>query len=194
MKVDLRNVDHPLLHKLHALAARVDVLFPDRFNPGFGPLGLMLANPLDDFRYGHITPLNCTVFAWTGGEGVHFSLMWVDGVVRENSPVMITIPCGGWNTIVGEDLFDFLCCGAQRGYFALEQLAYGSDLVEEVYTSRDWMPSEDWHYSVDFNTSKRKDLLLSFLKSELGIQPWTDRERFAKLRDRFQNQIAWPNE
>jgi hypothetical protein len=63
-------------------------------------------------------------FAYTGGDGVHFSIP-----SDQSFPVVMTVPmvfdCP--NVVVGSDLEDFLSLGCVYGYFGLEQLAYNED-------------------------------------------------------------------
>src|SRR5262245_25487922 len=110
MKRSATKVKHSLwkeLCRLDKVAARK---FPTKHDPGFGSLGLILANQLERCGY-WCTPQNALTFARTGGNGVHFSFIVLDGEVNESSPVVITIPnaFGEYNFIGGESLFDFLC-------------------------------------------------------------------------------------
>ena len=70
------------------------------------------------------TPTNCAPFAYTGGDGCHFSLLQTESVDSSDSPVVLTVPCSPANLIVGSNLWEFLSLGCHRGYFGLEQLAY----------------------------------------------------------------------
>jgi hypothetical protein len=189
------HVDHPLLGRLRQLDKEAARRFPRprHFDPGLGSLGLILDRQLDQSRYSYSTPLNCRTFAHTGGEGVHFSFLVEDGLVREGSPVVVTIPAvGGQNFAVGENLFDFLCLGVHRGYFALEQLAYHLELTLEVFTNPDWQPTESWHGSVGFVTGRESKRVLAFLTSELGLRPWPSPDRFTALQERYIGSLELP--
>lgn len=68
------------------------------------------------------TPAGALTFAWTGGDGVHFSLL----AKGSRCPVLMTVPMcfDRPNVVVGDDLKDFLGLGLPRGFVALENLAY----------------------------------------------------------------------
>ncbi len=184
-------VDHPLWETLLALDKVAAKRFPSKFDPGFGSLGLILHARLKRYEY-WCDPVNCLTFATTGGEGVHFSFVVQDGKVTENSPVVITIP-GTFehpNFIGGESLFDFLCLGFHRGYFAMETLA--SERFFEAYASGKWPLSEvkdrhpDWDRSEGYWVDERKRKLLDFLIDELGLTPWKDlKTKFQRLQNRY---------
>ena len=90
-------------------------------------IGLRLLRPLETWDY-EVTPLNCSTFATTGGDGVHFSFLHLNGKVTEESPVVMTLPMAfdEPNRIVGADLHEFLSLGCVVGYDALEGLVYNS--------------------------------------------------------------------
>jgi hypothetical protein len=186
------RVDHPLLEHLRRLDKEADRRFPGGCFAGFGNLGLILDRRLEQSRYS-CTPINVRTFANTGGEGVHFSFIVRDGLVRENSPVVVTIPTLGVNFIVGETLFDFLCLGVHRGFFALEQLAYKEQLTLEVFMNPDWQPTESWHASVGFVPDDEDKSRLAFLVSELGLRPWPSPERFAVLQCQHGRSLELPD-
>jgi hypothetical protein len=200
------------LQRLNQTAARKLTRPPS--DPGFGELGLILYSKLDEFRYGTFTPGNCHTFAHTGGNGVHFSFLALKGQVDEKCPVVVTNPAaGGLNFIVGENLYDFLCLGYYRGYFALEQLAYHYDLTVRVYTDPNWGATEEWHHSVGYDyragDSYRQDFglgsssvrvpperqaLLDLLINHFGLKPWTAPERFKELEREYAEVLAEPCE
>lgn len=189
------RVNHPLLERLRQVNADAARRFPRRHDAGLGSLGLILDRELDQSRYSFCTPLNCQTFAHTGGEGVHFSFLLQDGMVRENCAVVLTIPAMfGQNFVVGENLFDFLCLGVHRGFFALEQLAYYPELTLEVFTNPNWQPTESWHGSVGFVPGEENRRLLVFMASELELRPWPDAARFALLQERYGGLLELPAE
>jgi hypothetical protein len=123
MKQNCVSIEHPLwntLQDLNKVAAR---RFPADYDKGLGRLGLILYSQPKHGGY-WCTPTNTLAFAGTGGEGVHFSFLVQDLKVNEKSPIVVTIPAafGQPNFVGGESLFDFLCLGYHRGYFALETL------------------------------------------------------------------------
>jgi hypothetical protein len=94
----------------------------------FDAIGLNLMYPPradDTFRYDS-TPVNASVFGYTGGDGVHFSLLHIDNEVQNESPVVMTVPMkfDQPNWILGANLFEFLALGCKIGFFPLEQIAY----------------------------------------------------------------------
>jgi len=188
------RINHPLFERLRQLDQEVARQFPDAMFPGVWTVGLRLDEKPDASRYTHHTPLNCRTFASTGGDGVHFSFLVRDGLVREESPVVLTVPCAAANLVVGENLFDFLSLGSRRGYFGLEQLAYAPKVAEEVYTNPDWQPSDRWHKSVGFVTDEAERGVLELLTSEFGLRPWPSPTRFAILQERYAESLELPAE
>lgn len=165
----------PLLKRLREIGVLIDSKFPPSSFGGMGQLGLLLASKL---RNGGswCTPRNSVEFAWTGGDGVHFSLVEVDGVVSENSPVVVSVPANsgdrsGANVIVGDSLINFLRFGLLRGYFAMEQLVYRRELTLKVYSSADWQPTEQDHYSVGYYVDETKRKILELIAQELNVTP-----------------------
>lgn len=186
------TVDHPLLEKLRKADAVAAKRFPSRSNPGFSALGLLLHPQLERFDY-WCTPKNVVTFARTGGNGVHFSFLAHDGKVTENSPVVITIPSPGNrpNYIVGENLFDFLCLGIHRGFFALEQLP--ADRLFDAYSSATWEPNTRDDNAVGFGVDEHQRKLLSFLRDEFRLEPWKNlRKKFERLQKDYLPQLQLP--
>lgn len=166
---------------------------PPYLDPGLGALGLMIDKRPDQSRYPFATPANCQTFASTGGNGVHFSFLLLEGKDEQNAPVVVTVPAaGGLNFIVGDNLHDFLCLGYYRGYFALEQLAYNRDLTMLVYTTGDWTPTEPRHGSVGYVLSEEKRPVLDLLISRFDLRPWTDPKRFQQLQDMYLPLLSEP--
>lgn len=188
------RIVHPLFDRLRELDKEVARKFPDALFPGLDSVGLRFDRNLDESRYSNSTPLNCRTFADTGGDGVHFSFLLMGNTIRESCPVVITVPCMVSSFVVGESLFDFLCLGAHRGYFALEQLAYEMELTLEVFTDPDWQPTKPWHDSVGLVLNEEKQRLLAFLRSELGLRPWSNVARFTELQERYAGSLELPSE
>jgi hypothetical protein len=184
-------VDLPLLDTLRQLAAEAARLLPSIYDSGFGLLGLLLEERLDQWRY-YCTPLNCRTFAATGGDGTHFSLLVRDARINDQSPVVMTVPPVAENFIVGESLFDFLCLGYYRGYFGLEQLSYHREETLEAYINPAWRPSETRHHSVGFVHDDCGQRLLALLVARLNLQPWPDARRFEYLQKRYMPLLDLP--
>lgn len=91
-------------------------------------LGLLLAPTLVPSAYSG-TPIDCIPFAYTGGDGVHFSFADTGEATLNSSPVTMTVPMcfDRPNRVVGRDLKEFLALGLRTGYFVLEQLQYSPE-------------------------------------------------------------------
>ena len=187
------RVNLPELDRLRDLDREAASLFPTQYDPGLGGLGLLLDKQLDQSRCGHHTPLNCRTFARTGGEGVHFSLLTHDGCIDSDSPVVMTNPdTSRSNFVVGENLFDFLCLGYYRGYFALEQLSYDREETLQAYTDPAWQPTRRHHYGAGFVVNEQTDQLLDFFITRLRLHPWTGHQRFDLLQARYAPLLQLP--
>jgi hypothetical protein len=158
------------LDRLWELADRLASGQPGREGLGyevFEPIGLILEKPPVPYHYKE-TPRNTTCFAHTGGSGVHFSLLNIDGQVGNESPIVMTVPdCAVPNLIVGADLLEFLRLGCRAGYFLLDGLADNLDAtIERIETADD-------------NDDQLDDAaldLLDALGQEFGLCPWNDIE------------------
>lgn len=154
----------------------------------FDKLGLTLQHPLENYGY-YNTPINSSSFATTGGDGVHYSLLHIDGEVRENSPVVMTVPMmfEEGNLILGENLLEFLALGCRTGYFNLENLIYQQ---EETIRLLDAGVREGsaaaWEY---------KEPLLTSLIEEFDLKPWPEHERrLGQLQEKYAGLILLPPE
>jgi hypothetical protein len=164
-----------------------------RGDPGLVALGLMIGDKLDEFRYDWCTPSNCLTFATTGGNGIHFSFLVENGTISPRSPIVVTNPgYGGISWIVGKNLYDFLCLGYHRGYFALEQLAYQRELTLEVYTNAQWKPTKPDDHSVGYVLSEEQRLVLNALIKRFGLRPWNSPETFHRLQDKYMGLLKEP--
>ncbi len=152
------EIDHPPLRRLADIHKTLRQRRGVRGNsPGLERIGLCLLADL--FRQAWVpqeqpveerdgcTPINTLTFAVTGGEDTHFCLLLVQGRVTEASPVVLTVPHSGGdaqesNFIVGENLIDFLCLGYYRGFFSLEQLAFGFRETLKAHLTPDWKPDK----------------------------------------------------
>lgn len=185
MKQNRLTIDHPLWDRLRTLNKVAARRFTAEFDKGLGSIGLILNSQPQHGGY-WCTPINSVAFAGTGGDGVHFSFLVQDGKVTEKSPIVMTVPepSDTPNSIVGEDLFDFLCLGYHRGYFALATLP--SDTGFAAYQSAEWQPKENWHYSVGYGVDDHSRKLLDFLIAGLGLSPWKDlKGKFLRLQELY---------
>ena len=73
------------------------------------------------------TPVNSWNFLQTGGDSVHYSFLCDNGVLDENTPIIMTVPSSKiLNVIVAENLLEFISLAYVNGCFSLDGLAYGS--------------------------------------------------------------------
>ena len=159
---------------------------------GLGSLGLKLDGQPDQSRYDWCTPKNCRTFASTGGNGVHFSLLLLGA--GKPTPAVVTNPGSGMGLshVVGETLYEFLCLGSLRGFFALEQLQYNRDLTEMVFTDPTWVPSEKWHHSAGFVPDEEDREVLDYLTRRLSLRHWADPKRFQELDKKYAPALIHP--
>jgi hypothetical protein len=163
----------------------------------FLSIGLRLHRPLNNAGY-KSTPINTSTFASTGGDGVHYGLLHLNGNISDDSPVVMTVPMN-WdnpNLIVGKNLTDFLSLGCQTGYFALEQLVY--DKQETVA----WLenPEKTWEKNNLTDASRiekyrLKQNLLDFLTRKFGLKSWDNIEqRLAQLQQQYLPLLKLPSD
>lgn len=122
--------------------------FPNRFFDYAG----MIPNDEKNSRY-DCSPTNTRVFAWTGGDGVHYSILEIS---KEIQPVVMTVPMNfgssmkSYNWVIAENLNEFLSLGYYNGWFPLEQLCYDNDWVIKFYASEnkeaDYQSGGDIHF------------------------------------------------
>ncbi|MGC4006244.1 MAG: hypothetical protein QM811_25255 [Pirellulales bacterium] len=186
-------VDHPLLDELTAIDEELDLHFPGESSPTtLGEVGLYLSKEFDGGRYDWCTPLNCVVFARTGGDGTHYSLLRLDGAIRDESPVVMTMPSyGGMNFIVGDSLRDFLNLGSTFGWFSIEQIGYDE---QDLKFFLDGNPGADASDLEEIRSGMwpLKTNILRFLNERLELRPWTDLEHWSRLQAAFAAQLVLP--
>jgi hypothetical protein len=135
-------------------------------------------------------PLNSVEFAHTGGDGIHYSFLVLDGYWSELSPVVMTDPCwGSRNVVVGKDLTEFLRLGIRTGYFALpyavpdEHGRFQDPEHIEVLEAKEfgeWLGPEEVE-------------VLQKLADHFGLEPLDGvAERLADLQHRYQPLIQHP--
>lgn len=183
----------PMLSRLWSLAEQEATRSGRSAAAAFDPIGLILAEELDDFDYDS-TPLNVSTFARTGSDGVHYSLLHIDGQVTDQSPVVMCVPIVGvkGNRIVGENLHDFLCLGCQTGYVWLDELVYDRAKTISKLLHPDqfypWWDGED--YANDLYSQEEMQLLL-LLREEFGLSPWAELEsHLIDLQTRYMHRLV----
>lgn len=171
------TLDHPLLQQLHEVDqyVRKNVTLPPYAGSGLGSVGLILTSTLEHGGY-WCSPRNALTFATTGGGGDHYSLLIQGGAIKESSPVVLTWPSEGDQIIVGESLYDFLCCGMHGGYF---QFLHGSD---------DALTVEAHGLQFLSHVEAHQQQVIAIMADKLNLKPWpvADRSaRFRSLAERF---------
>jgi hypothetical protein len=176
------------LRRLWALTGHMPIEGGAALSAHFEEVGLFLHLPLQPGGY-DCSPSNALMFARTGGDGVHFALLPLDGMLSEETPVVLTVPmaaAGSTNFIVGENLQDFLALGCRRGYFQLEQLAYRPDSLLRELADPDFSAT----------VSSNAEALLNALTAEFGLSPWGSEvaARLERLREKYLPLLALPFE
>jgi len=169
--------DVPALGRLWKVAEQVAIHKPTETSKDvFAPIGLHLDSHLVNGGY-YCTPTNTTAFAWTGGDGVHFSFVHIENKVSEQSPIVMTVPLGtAENVIVGTDLIEFLRLGCTTGYAALEEL----DHDRKRYMTGAFVDyRKRWasHHGFATTTDEEDFKLLQFLIDEFSLTPWDNVEQ-----------------
>ena len=151
----------------------------------FDPIGLLFVVP-PEWGYDEPTPFNAWTFAATGGNGVHFSLVRVEGRSKAALPVVMTAPeWGGFNMIVGADLDEFLGLGTFRLFSRLEYLAPEPQAYARAYDLHEPWPDD------------REDVL--WLRHQfagaMGLRPWADVPgRLNQLQREFSPALEYDDE
>jgi hypothetical protein len=133
------------------LANEIQEKFPNLY---FDYAGMI---PIKDenFRYDS-SPINTEVFATTGGDGVHYSILDISENIQ---PVVMTIPMNfgdsmnDYNLIIGENLNEFLSIGFYNGWFSIEQLCYDNDWAINFYSKENM--EDDFRKEADFQFVKK---------------------------------------
>jgi hypothetical protein len=160
----------------------------------FDPIGLILIRPLENMGY-ESTPVNSLTFAHTGGDGVHFSLVSLEGKVSDTSPVVMTVPAnyGSENLIVGENLVEFLCLGERVGYFCLEQLTYNDNKLKTI----GWIEHPETYieelYAKDLSELiHQQEQLLGILRKTFGLKSWRKvKNRLDELQNNYMSMLEF---
>lgn len=132
------------------------------------PLGLFLTPDLKPSGY-RATPACCRTFAWTGGDGVHFSLAKTGA---DRPPVVMTVPMNfdAPNIVAGADLSEFLSLGLRTGYYVLENLVYQRDAA--IFSLTNGVEIDEHGLSA-----------LEDIEKSFSLLPWSNvRDRLAALQ------------
>ncbi|QIG53265.1 hypothetical protein G6N82_03060 [Altererythrobacter sp. BO-6] len=111
------------------------------------------------------TPKNCSVFASTGGDGVHYSFLDLGNGISGACPIVMTVPMAeAPNRVVGRDLLHFLGLGLHSGYFVLEQLQHDFAATCGALDRKQF-----WQFLSD-----EERAALSAIERQMGARPWND--------------------
>lgn len=161
---------------------------------GIESTGIYLERPVFQYDY-WCTPTNAVTFATTGNDGVHFNLLRLDGELKEESPVVMTVPMclsDEPNFIVGESLYDYLCLGC-RSTFDHQELAFDPEaqlkFLENpevgLVTGR----------SVLIEPQPEPPYALQVLTRELNLRPWPEiPNRLAELKAKYLPLLELPED
>ena len=102
------------------------------------------------------SPINTKVFARTGGDGVHYSILEISENIQ---PVVMTVPMNfgdsmnDYNVIIGENLNEFLSIGYYNGWFPIEQLCYDNYWAVDFYSKENM--DDDYQKDGDYQFVKK---------------------------------------
>ena len=146
--------------------------------------------PIKDktFRYDS-SPINTEVFATTGGDGVHYSILEISEKIQ---PVVMTVPMNfgysmrDYNWIIGENLNEFLSIGYFNGWFPIEQLCYDNEWAIDFYSKENM--EEDYQNEADIQFVKK-------LRSKFGYEHIPlNNERLNELADIYFKYLKFNSE
>jgi hypothetical protein len=166
--------------RLWALAQRVAAPTGEEPDYVFLDIGLRLEDPAAPGRDGgyRSSPVNATMFASTGGDGVHFSVLHTAHAA--GGPVVMTAPAAfdGPNLVVGDGLPEFLALGCRTAYDGLDLLRYRRQhMIARLETAEPRRDTEEAG-------------LLQLLIDEFDLRPWRNVEqRLDELDTRYGSQI-----
>lgn len=141
-----------------------------------------------DFGKYDCTPLNTILFAYTGGDGVHFSYLSIDEYVN---PIVMTVPTNfgrtmeSYNLILAEDLDEFLSLGYYHGWGLFEGLYY-----HRAHTLKELSVEEKYNFS-----NKNEGIFLEKIISHFNLKPlMIDEERLKYLKNTYFEKLEFNEE
>jgi hypothetical protein len=132
------------------------------------------------------SPINATVFARTGGDGVHYSILEISENIQ---PVIMTVPMNfgdsmnEYNLIIGENLNEFLSIGYYNGWFPIEQLCYDNKWAIEFYSKEN--QDDDYQKDGDFQFVKKLREKLNYKHVVL------DNDRLKELETKYFKELKF---
>ncbi len=149
--------------------------------------GLVLETP-PQREYHSCTPKNAITFASTEGDGVHFSILQNNDQDVLDGPVIMTVPMAleeDINTVITEDLREFLNLGYHVGWFGLEQIVYQTPPDYGYFSKPDPDHEEDEKrfleivrevfetQPISFNAKRLEDLRIRYFNLlEIDLSDW----------------------
>ena len=181
------DFDLPLYDAFWGLDDEIRQRFPgEKFQPaGVCAMGISFSRRHSLSQGGYwCTPLNTLAFAWTGGDGEHYSFLVQRRRVDRHSPIVLTAPSSdSLNLIVAPDFETFLRAGLSRAFFGLSQFAYAPRKTLEVYGGSGWTASSKSDESVGYVPDDRQLDIMRFVASKLGLQPfWYTPDRYTEYQ------------
>lgn len=166
------------------LANEIKNEFPDLF---FDYAGII---PIEgeDSKY-DCTPINTTIFAMTGGNGVHYSVLELSEIINL---VVMTVPMNfgnsikDYNIILSENLVEFMSLGYYNGWFYLEQLFYNFEKTINLYSGK----NKDEEYLSDGDKKFVKKLIN---KLSLVHRP-VNSKRLKELEEMYYDKLVFKQE
>lgn len=153
---------------------RID--FPDLY---FDYAGIIPVEDESLFRY-YCTPTNTRIFATTGGDGVHYSLLELSPNIQ---PVIMTVPMNDGdsmeysNWVIAENLEEFLSLGYYNGWFPIEQLCYDNNWAIDFYAQENL--EEEYQNSEEIQFVKK-------LRTQLGYSHIPlNNKRLLELKEKY---------
>lgn len=162
------QIDLPLFDRLWELDPVIRERYPGDFRDGIAAAGLFFARPNEMKRGDYsCTPSNTLAFAWSGGDGEHYSFVVKDAQVNADSPVILTAPAnsGNENHLLADSFHSFLRLGIRRGFFGLSQFAYAPEAALAAYGTTD-APGMESQAS-----DPRQTQVLAFIAEKLDLTP-----------------------
>lgn len=146
--------------------------------------------PLNDKKFIYdSSPINTEVFARTGGDGVHYSILEISEKIQ---PVVMTVPMNfgdsmrDYNWIIGENLNEFLSIGYFNGWFPIEQLCYDNEWAIDFYSKENM--EEDYQNGADIQFVKK-------LRSKFGYDHIPlNNKRLNELADNYFQYLRFNSE
>jgi hypothetical protein len=181
------KIQLPLYEELWRLDEAIRQRFPAENGrlSGVNSLGIQFS-PMTLLANGEYwcTPLNTLAFAYTGGDGEHYSFLVRKRCVDSTSPIVLTAPSSdNHNLIVAPDFETFLRAGLSRSFFGLSQFAYARERTLEAFGSSRWTASTEFDERVGYVPDAFEVDVMQFVATSLNLQPfWYSPEKYTEYQ------------